>query len=149
VQKGIAISTWADWWGFKMEAFDGIPENAALFSKSGGRAIIHSDSDIGIQRLNQEAAKAYYKGRAMGLELTEDEALRWVTINPAWALGVDAVTGTVEPGKMADLVVWSGHPFSVYTHAEKVLIDGVATYDLSARPATPSDFETGLGEVGP
>jgi imidazolonepropionase-like amidohydrolase len=148
-RRGVAASTWADWWGFKLEAFDGIPENAALLAAAGGRTIIHSDSGIGIQRLNQEAGKAYYKGRAMGLALTEDDALRWVTANPAWALGVDAMTGTVEKGKMADLVVWSGHPFSVYSHAEKVFIDGVLSYDLSARPAIPSDFETGLGEVGP
>jgi len=148
-RREVGASTWADWWGFKLEAFDGIQENAALLAAAGGRSIIHSDSGIGMQRLNQEAAKAYYKGRAMGLDLTEDEALRWVTINPAWALGIDKSVGTLEPGKMGDVVVWSGHPLSVYSHAEKVLLDGVVAYDLSARPATPSDFETGLGEVGP
>ena len=147
--RQVGASTWADWWGFKLEAFDGIQENAALLAAAGGRTIIHSDSGIGIQRLNQEAAKALYKGQAMGLALTEDEALRWVTINPAWALGVDKRVGTIEPGKMADLVVWSGHPLSVYTHAEKVFIDGAVAYDITRRPATPSDFETGLGEVGP
>jgi imidazolonepropionase-like amidohydrolase len=148
-KREVGASTWADWWGFKLEAFDGIQENAALLASAGGRTIIHSDSGIGIQRLNQEAGKALYKGRAMGLTLSEDEALRWVTINPAWALGVGDQVGTLETGKMADVVVWSGHPFSVYTRAERVFIDGVLSFYAANRPATPSDFEAGLGEVGP
>jgi len=101
----VSASVWADWWGFKAEAFDGIRENAALLSAAGGRPIIHSDSAIGIQRLNQEAAKALFAGRRMGLPLTDDEALRWITANPAWALGVEAEVGTIEVGKRADLIV--------------------------------------------
>ena len=142
VDKGIAINTWSDWWGFKLEAFDGIPENAALFAQQGGRATIHSDSAVGIQRLNQDAAKAMTSGRAAGIPITEDQALRWVTANPAWVLGIDDVTGTLEPGKRADVVVWSGSPFSVYSRPELVVAGGDVTYDRAVGP-TPSDFELG------
>ncbi len=142
VAKGIAINTWADWWGFKLEAFDGIPENAALFTEQGGRATIHSDSAIGIQRLNQEAAKAMAYGNAAGIPITEDQALRWVTANPAWVLGIDDVTGTLEVGKRADVVVWSGSPFSVYSRAEKTIIAGEVIYDRAAGPIT-TDYELG------
>ena len=139
---GIAINTWSDWWGFKLEAFDGIPENTALVTQQGGRATIHSDSPIGIQRLNQDAAKAMAAGRAAGIAISDDQALRWVTANPAWVLGIDDVTGTLEPGKRADVVVWSGSPFSVYSRTELVVAGGQVTYDRGAG-ATPSDFELG------
>ena len=142
VAKDIAINTWSDWWGFKLEAFDGIPENAALFTQQGGRATIHSDSAVAIQRLNQDAAKAMAAGRAAGIPITEDQALRWVTANPAWVLGIDDITGTLEAGKRADVVVWSGSPFSVYSRAELVVAGGDVTYDRAAGP-TPSDFELG------
>jgi imidazolonepropionase-like amidohydrolase len=141
-----AVSIWADWWGFKLEAYDGIRENAAMVTKAGARAIIHSDSATGIQRLNQEAAKALFAGRRAGVELTDEQALQWLTINPAWALGVDDETGSLEPGKSADIVVWSGDPFSVYSHAMLVYIDGDEVFDRSdgddARPR--SDFDLGL-----
>lgn len=142
VARNIAINTWADWWGFKLEAFDGIPENAALFTEAGGRATIHSDSGIGIQRLNQEAAKAMAAGNAAGIPITEDQALRWVTANPAWVLGIDDVTGTLEAGKRADVVVWSGSPFSVYSQAEKTIVGGELVFDRSAGPVS-TDFELG------
>jgi imidazolonepropionase-like amidohydrolase len=141
-----SVSIWADWWGFKLEAYDGIRENAALVTKAGARAIIHSDSATGIQRLNQEAGKALFAGRRAGIELTDDQALKWLTINPAWALGVDDVTGSLEPGKSADIVVWSGDPFSVYSQAMRVYIDGDEVFDRGdeedARPR--SDFDLGL-----
>jgi imidazolonepropionase-like amidohydrolase len=140
--RSIAINTWSDWWGFKLEAFDGIPENAALVTQQGGRATIHSDSAIGIQRLNQDAAKAMAAGRAAGIEISDDQALRWVTANPAWVLGIDDITGTLEPGKRADVVVWSGSPLSVYSHAELVIAGGEVTFDRAAGK-TPSDFELG------
>ena len=141
--KGVAVSTWADWWGFKLEAQDAIPENAGLVTEAGGRAIIHSDSAIGIQRLNQEAAKAYYAAMRRGVHVTEDDALRAVTLNPAWSLGVDDQTGSLEEGKAADVVIWSAHPLSVYARAEIVFVDGVRELDLS-RPTAPwSDFELG------
>jgi imidazolonepropionase-like amidohydrolase len=141
----VAASVWADWWGFKAEAYDGIRENAAFVAAAGGRTIIHSDSAHGIQRLNQEAAKALFAGRRAGLSLPDDEALRWITANPAWALGLDAEVGTLEVGKRADLVVWSGDPWSVYTKAEQVYIDGRLVHDLAwGDGGARSDFEVGL-----
>ena len=139
--RQIAVSTWADWWGFKMEAYDGIPENAALVALDGGRAIIHSDSEEGVQRLNQEASKALASGRRAGLALRDEEALRWVTMNAAWALGIDHRVGSLEPGKDADVVLWSKSPLSVYAVAEKVWIDGALTYERG-KPRW-SDFELG------
>ncbi len=144
-ERDVSASVWADWWGFKAEAYDGIRENAAMLSAAGVRAIIHSDSAHGIQRLNQEAAKALFAGRRMGLSLSDDEALRWITANPAWALGIEGEVGTLEEGKVADLVVWSGDPFSVYTKADQVFIEGRVVYDRDWGDAQPrSDFEVGL-----
>jgi imidazolonepropionase-like amidohydrolase len=145
--QGIASSTWADWWGFKLEAFDGIQENAGLLTEAGATAIIHSDSGIGIQRLNQEASKAFYAALQAGIELSEDSAIRWVTANPAWALGIDEETGTLEVGKRGDVVVWSGHPLSVYSRADLVFVDGALRWDAE-RPSTWSDFQVGW-EVTP
>jgi imidazolonepropionase-like amidohydrolase len=97
-----------------------------------------------VQRLNQEAAKAMTAGRRSGIAITEDQALQWITRNAAWTLGIDARTGTLERGRMADVVVWSGSPFSVYSHADRVYVDGLLAFDRSA-PARPSDFELGQG----
>ena len=144
--EGICADVWADWWGFKMEAFDGIRENAALVHKAGGCAVIHSDDPGGIQRLNQEAAKAMAAGNAMGMNLREEDAIRWITINPARSAGIAERTGSLEEGKMADVVIWSGNPFSVYSHAENVFIDGALVFDRDdpgRRPRT--DFSVGLG----
>ncbi|MEZ4236337.1 MAG: amidohydrolase family protein [Myxococcota bacterium] len=140
--RGVAASVWADWWGFKLEAFDAVPEGAALLAEAGARAVIHSDSEIGIQRLNQEAAKAWYAGRNAGIDIDEDTALRWITANPAWVLGIDDQTGTLEAGKRGDVVVWDAYPFSVYAHAQLVFVDGALRYDR-ARPVVWSDFEIG------
>lgn len=145
--EGIAINTWADWWGFKLEAYDGIPENAALVSAQGGRATIHSDSAIGIQRLNQEAAKAMAAGRRAGLAVDENTALRWITADAAWVLGIDTVTGTLEPGKRADVVLWSASPFSVYARPELVVAGGEVTYERSAG-LRPADYELGISTDG-
>jgi len=146
--NGICADVWADWWGFKMEAFDGIRENAALLEAAGACAVIHSDSAHGIQRLNQEAAKAMAAGNRIGLGLREEDAIRWLTSNPAKSLGIDALTGTLEPGKMADVVVWSGNPFSVYSHAEKVYIDGALAFDRNEATHPPSsDFALGSVEA--
>jgi imidazolonepropionase-like amidohydrolase len=142
-RRGVAVATWADWWGFKLEAFDGIPENLALVHAAGARAIVHSDSEIGVQRLNQAAAQGLAAGRAIGLPLTEDDALRWVTLNPAWAMGVDDRTGSLEVGKMADVVIWSHQPLSVYARPEKVFVDGHVVFDRAAGQR-PSDFQLGL-----
>jgi imidazolonepropionase-like amidohydrolase len=147
--NGICADMWADWWGFKMEAFDGIRENIALVEKAGACAVVHSDSADGIQRLNQEAAKAMAAGNRMGMHLREEDAIRWLTVNPAKSLGIAQQTGSLEPGKMADLVVWSGNPFSVYSHAEKVYIDGALVYDRNDPARQPEmDFDLGLRDAG-
>ncbi|MEA2600080.1 MAG: hypothetical protein QOF89_1072 [Acidobacteriota bacterium] len=146
--NGICSDMWADWWGFKMEAFDGIRENIALVEKAGACAIVHSDSADGIQRLNQEAAKAMAAGNRMGMHLREEDAIRWLTINPAKSLGIGQQTGSLEPGKMADVVVWSGNPFSVYSRAEKVYIDGALAYDRNDPAHQPEmDFELGIRDL--
>ena len=144
-RAGTAASVWADWWGFKMEAFDGVQENAAMIAHAGARAVIHSDSPIGIQHLNQEAAKAMYAGRRAGIPISDDEALRWITANAAWVLGIHERTGTLEAGKLADIVIWSGSPFSVYSHAQLVMIEGSIVYDRNnPAPAPRTDFTVGL-----
>lgn len=147
-EHDIASSTWADWWGFKMEAYDGIPYNAALLEDAGARVVIHSDSPEGIQRLNQEAAKAQASGRKAGIEVSDDQALRWVTAQPAWVLGIDDQVGTLQPGKRADVVVWTHHPLSVYARARYVFIDGALRFDLDAPGPVWSDFMVGQ-EVAP
>jgi imidazolonepropionase-like amidohydrolase len=145
-QKNIAVNTWADWWGFKLEAYDGIQENAALLAETGVRATIHSDSAIGIQRLNQEAAKAQAAGVRAGIKIDDDTALRWVTANPARVLGIDEVTGTLEKGKRADVVMWSGSPLSVYSRAELVIVGGQVAYDKT-KGMRASDFELDDGRT--
>jgi len=142
-KNDVAVATWADWWGAKLEMWDSVPENAALITEQGGRVAIHSDSESGIQRLNQEAAKALTAARAAGIAISEEQALRWITLNPAWIMGTEAVTGSLEAGKMADLVLWDKHPFSVYARAQRVWADGVVTFDAKTGPAVPSDFEVG------
>src|SRR5262245_25253588 len=144
-RAGICSSMWADWWGFKLEAFDGIQANIPLVHEAGACAIVHSDDAQGIQRLNQEAAKAMAAGRRAGVNITREDAIRWLTINPAKAIGIDKWTGSLEPGKMADVVIWSADPFSVYAKAEKVFIDGALLYDRSDPKFHPkSDFILGI-----
>ena len=141
----IGASMWYDWWGFKMEAFDMVPQNIALVSDAGAPAILHTDDAMGIQIMNQDAAQAMYAGIEAGLDVSRDEALRWITANPAWALGIDDRTGTLEDGKNADVVLWSGDPFSVYAVAEQVWIDGALVYDRDQRSLQPlTDFEVGI-----
>ena len=143
-ENDTCAAMWADWWGFKMEAYDGIRENVALVDRAGACAIIHSDSAVGIQRLNQETAKVIGAAARVGLDIAPERAIRWITSNPAKALGVDAVTGSLEAGKMADLVVWSGDPFSVYTRADQVYIDGALAYDRNDDSINPvTDFTLG------
>jgi imidazolonepropionase-like amidohydrolase len=139
----VGVSTWADWWGFKIEAHDAIRQNAALVSEAGAPAIIHSDSSVGIQRLNQGAAKAYWAGKRAGVDVSENDAMKWITLNPAWALGIDDQTGTLEPGKRADVVVWDRHPLSVYAKAKMVFVEGVREFDADRDDEHWSDFEVG------
>lgn len=124
--EGVAIATFADWWGFKHEAWDAIPWNAVIAMRKGVRVAIKSDSEDFVRRLNQEAAKTIRYGGA-----TEDEALRMITINPAWIVGVDNRVGSIEVGKDADLVLWDGQPLSVYGKVDKVWIDGDVYFDRS------------------
>ncbi len=141
----IAASVWTDWWGFKMEAFDAVTQNLALVSEAGAPAVLHTDSDLGIQLMNQDAARAMHAARAGGMDVDRNEALRWITANPAWALGIDDRVGTLEAGKNADVVLWSGDPFSVYSRVDQVFIDGSRVYDRSRPELRPvSDFELGI-----
>ncbi|HWH22674.1 MAG TPA: amidohydrolase [Allosphingosinicella sp.] len=146
-ENGICGALWADWWGFKMEAYDGINENIPIVHNAGACAIVHSDDPNGIQRLNQEASKALTYGRRAGFQIPDEVAWTWISINPARALGIAERTGSLRPGKMADVVLWNGNPLSVYTRPERVWIDGALMYDSSdpsRRPVT--DFE--LGQPG-
>ncbi|HET6397673.1 MAG TPA: amidohydrolase [Pseudoxanthomonas sp.] len=149
--EGICGALWADWWGFKMEAFDGIQENIALVDRPrNGCAIVHSDSEEGIQRLNQEAAKVIASARRAGMEIPPERAIAWLTSNAARSLGVADRTGSLEPGKLADVVVWNRDPFSVYAQAEQVYIDGARVYDRHDRTRQPvSDFMLGQGAAAP
>ncbi|HQS11836.1 MAG: amidohydrolase [Sphingomonadales bacterium 35-56-22] len=145
--NGVCSAVWADWWGFKMEAYDAIPENAAILHNTGACVVIHSDDENQIQRLNQEAAKAQADGRRMGINISDAEVIKWLTYNPAKALGISDKTGSLKPGKMADLVLWNGNPLSVYARPDKVWIDGALMFDASNPKIRPvSDFE--LGQPG-
>ena len=144
-EAGVCGALWADWWGFKAEAYDGIQENIALVDRPDGScAIVHSDSSEGIQRLNQEAAKAMVRGQRAGLDIPPERAITWITANAAKAIGVLDQTGTLEVGKMADLVIWDRSPFSVYAKADRVYVDGALVFDRADSSRQPlSDFELG------
>ena len=149
-REGICAAMWADWYGFKMEAYDAIKENIPLVHNAGACAIVHSDDPNYIQRLNQEAAKALGDGIRAGLpNLSEAVAWTWLSRNPAKALGILDKTGTLAPGKMADVVLWNGDPFSDYSRPERVWIDGALMYDARDPKRRPvSDFELGQPGAG-
>lgn len=148
-EQEVGVATWVDWWGRKLEMLDAIPAGVALLHQAGVRVAVHSDSPDDVQRLNQEVAKGVAAGRRAGIEVSPGEAIRWVTANAAWILGIEAETGTLEVGKRADLVLWSGDPLSVYTRADRVYNAGVLTHDRSDPNLFPaSDFELGR-EVSP
>jgi len=135
---------WADWWGFKMEAYDGIRENAAILDQAGACTVMHSDSQIGIQRLTQETAKVMGAAARVGIDIAPERAIQWNTRNAAKSLGILDQTGTLEAGKMADVVIWDGSPFSVYTKAERVYIDGALAYERGNDAVNPvTDFTLG------
>ena len=147
--EGICAALWADWWGFKHEAYDMSIANIAIVDQARdgtGCAIVHSDSASGIQRLNQEAAKALAAGRRAGFDISEGRAMTWITKNPAKSLGILDQTGTLEQGKDADLVIWSGNPFSIYTKAEQVYIDGALAFDKASNFMPHTDFDLGIKE---
>ena len=146
-ENGICGALWADWYGFKMESYDAINENIAYVHNAGACAIVHSDDANGIQRLNQEAAKAMAAGRRAGINISEEVAWTWLSSNPARSLGIFDRTGSLKAGKMGDVVLWNGNPFSAYTRPEKVWIDGAMMYDAANPRMRPvSDFE--LGQPG-
>ena len=126
-RHGAGASTFSDWWAYKVEAYDAIPHNAALMTQRGVTASINSDSREEMRHLNQEAAKTMRYGG-----LSETEALRLVTLNPARQLGIADRVGTIEVGKDADLVVFNNHPLSVYSQVEQTLIDGQVYFDRQA-----------------
>jgi imidazolonepropionase-like amidohydrolase len=146
--EGICAAMWADWWGFKHEAYDMVQANIAIIDQARngtGCAIVHSDDEVGIQHLNQEASKAMSAGNRAGFKISKAHAMRWITSNPAKAAGILDQTGSIEPGKDADVVLWSGNPFSVYTRAEKVFIDGAIAFDIYDPKIQPvTDFDLGI-----
>lgn len=145
--NGICVATWSDWWGFKAEAADAIRENAAFVDAAGGCALMHSDIPVVAEHLNVEAGKAAAAGRRAGLALPPEHVIRWVTGNAARALGLEDRIGRLAPGYNADIVLWSGDPFSVYSRADRVYIDGALAFDRAA-PIRPSDFELGRTMLG-
>jgi imidazolonepropionase-like amidohydrolase len=146
-ENDVCSAIWADWYGFKMESYDGILENAAFLQREGACVVIHSDDANDIQRLNQEAAKAQAAGLRLGIDIPDATVIQWITWNAAKAMGIGDLTGSLEKGKMADVVLWNGDPLSVYSRPEKVWIDGALMFDAMNPKIRPvSDFE--LGQPG-
>lgn len=144
-ESGTCALMWSDWWGFKLEAFDGILENIGLVHESGACAVIHSDNAQIIQFLNLDAAKALHAANEAGISISKAEAVAWFTLNAARSIGIDEVTGSLEEGKAADVVIWSGDPFSIYTKTEKVFVDGALLFDRSQpNPHLYGDFMIGM-----
>lgn len=146
-ENNICGALWADWWGFKHEAYDMVQANIAIVDQAlGGKgcAIVHSDDAIGIQHLNQEASKALSAGLRAGFDITKARAMNWITSNPAKAAGIYEQTGSLKVGKNADVVIWSKNPFSVYALVEKVFIDGATAYDKDSNFQPASDFDVGI-----
>ena len=135
-RHGAGASTFSDWWAYKIEAWDAIPHNAAVMAAHGVNVSLNSDSDELARRLYWEAAKAIKYGG-----VSEDEALKMITINPAWQLGVEKRVGSIEAGKDADLAIFSAHPFSPEARVELTIVEGAVMFDrardLSARPSAP------------
>ena len=147
-RENISGSIWSDWGGFKMEALDGVRGNLALLDAAGARAIVHSDDAVGTQRLNQDAAKGIAAGAQLGIAIAPEQAIKWITSNPAWALGLDDKIGSLEAGKNADVILWTGNPFSIYTKPEKVWIDGALLFDRTdPKGWWKTDFELGYVPV--
>ena len=144
--EGICAALWADWWGFKHEAYDMTIANIAIVDQARdgtGCAIGHSDDESGIQRLNQEAAKALAAGRRAGFEISEGRAMTWITKNPAKSLGILEQTGTLDIGKDADVVIWSGNPLASI-QSRTVYIDGALAFDKATNFMPHTDFDLGV-----
>jgi imidazolonepropionase-like amidohydrolase len=132
-QHGAGASIFSDWWGYKVEAYDAIPYNSAIMSRAGIVVSLNSDSDELARRLNIEAAKVMKYG-----DVPEEEAIKMVTLNPAKQLGIDASVGSIDVGKDADVVIWTGHPLSTLSRVETTFIDGEIFFDrqqdMASRP---------------
>src|SRR5947208_2729142 len=135
-EHGAGASTFADFWGYKIEAYDAIAYNTAIMVRHGVNTSVNSDSNERARRLNIEAAKAMRYG-----DLTEEEALKLITINPAWQLGIQDRVGSIEVGKDADLAIWNAHPLSVYARVDTTLIDGEVFFDRQQDLARRADLE--------
>ncbi|UCE66273.1 MAG: amidohydrolase [Candidatus Zixiibacteriota bacterium] len=127
--RNIAACTWTDWWGFKVEAWKGIPHSPGIMASRGVKVVFHSDSGDQIQRLWLDAAKAVRYG------MDRQSAFEALTINPARAIGIDHLTGSIEEGKDADIAIFSGHPFNIYTIVEMTIVDGEIVFDRSKEPS--------------
>ncbi len=146
IEHDVGAVVWSDWWGYKIEAYDAIRENAAFLDAAGVTVSMHSDSWTIGQRLTIEAAKAMASGRRAGLAIAPERAIGWVTLNSAKILGLEAQVGSLEAGKNADVVIWSGDPFSIYSRAEQVFIDGAVVFDRADPARQPiGDFDLGQG----
>jgi imidazolonepropionase-like amidohydrolase len=143
-ENDVCAAVFGDWWGYKMEAVDSLRAEAPMLDKQGVCVTMHSDSPASGQRLAIEAAKAAGAGRRIGIAVPPERMIRWITSNPARVLGLSDRIGTLAAGYNADVVLWSGDPFSIYTHADLVLIDGAIVSDRAVPSGTPvSDFELG------
>ena len=132
---GAGASIFADSWGYKIEAYDAIPYNAAIMTRAGVVVSMNSDSDERARRLNIEAAKAMHWG-----DLTEEQALKLITLNPAIQLGIQERVGSIEVGKDADVAIWNGHPFSVYSRVDTTFVDGAVFFDRQQDLARRADL---------
>lgn len=142
--ENIGVATWARRWGFKMEAYDAPDAGVAMLEAAGVTVALHSDNAILIQRMNMEASLALAAARRAGFRGDYESAIRWITIRPARLMGIADETGSLEPGKMADIVLWSGDPFSIYSRADQVYVDGVLVHEREVPPPGPaSDFLVG------
>lgn len=139
-KHGAGVSIFTDSWGYKIEAYDAIPYNAAILWKNGVNVSINSDSNERMRRLNLDAAKVMKYGG-----VPEEDALKMITWNAAWQLGIDKRTGSIEVGKDADIVIWNVHPFSVYSRAEVTMVEGEILFDrardIAGRAATQQERE--------
>lgn len=146
-EAGVCSAMWADWGAFKMESFDYINENVPFVHAAGACAMIHSDDPNNVQRLNQEVAKTWADGNRAGLNISKAEAWKWLSTNPAKALGILDQTGTLEAGKRADVVVWDGDPFSTYGRPSTVMLDGAIMFDRETGLKPKSDFRLGYADL--
>ena len=141
---GTCSVVWSDWWGYKLEASDAIRANAPILTKAGACVTMHSDSPATGQWLNLEAAKAGAAGRRLGIEIPPEQMIVWITSGPAHVLGLENRIGALSPGMDADVVLWSGDPFSVYSRPDMVFIGGAVMFDRADPGVQPvPDFELG------